>query len=91
MNERYYYIDRLKFFLICAYIYHQSLIAFGGVGIWYYTSSDRFMGVGLIVVNTIKTIDLSFLASLFCLHMSRTSVMDLRSLSNAASNGSVYR
>lgn len=67
MNERYYYIDRLKFFLICAYIYHQSLIAFGGVGIWYYTSSDRFMGVGLIVVNTIKTIDLSFLASLFFL------------------------
>lgn len=67
MNERYYYIDRLKFFLICLFICHQSLIAYGGVGIWYYTSSDRFLGVALITVNTIKTINLSFLASLFFL------------------------
>ena len=67
MNERYYYIDRLKVFLICFIIFHQTLIAYGGVGIWYYTSADKFSGVGLIAVNTIKTINLSFLASLFFL------------------------
>lgn len=67
MNERYYYIDRLRIFLICFIIFHQTLIAYGGVGIWYYTSADRFSGMGLIAVNTIKTINLSFLASLFFL------------------------
>ncbi len=67
MSERYYYIDRLKAFLICFFIFHQSLIAYGGIGIWYYTSADRFSGAALIAVNTIKTINLSFLASLFFL------------------------
>ena len=67
MDERYYYIDRLKAFLICFFIFHQTLIAYGGVGLWYYTSVDRFSGMALIAVNTIKTINLSFLASLFFL------------------------
>ncbi len=67
METRYYYIDRLRFFLICFIIFHQTLIAYGGVGLWYYTSTDRFTGTALITVNTIKTINLSFLASLFFL------------------------
>ena len=67
MDERYYYIDRLKVFLMCVIVFHQTLIAYGGVGLWYYTSTDSFTGTSLIVVNTIKTVNLSFLASLFFL------------------------
>lgn len=66
-NEHYYYLDRLKVFLICYIIFHQSLIAFGGVGPWYYTSTDRFLGTPLIAVNTIKTINLSFMMALYFL------------------------
>ena len=66
-SARYYYIDRLKVFLMCFIILHQTLIAYGGVGLWYYTSTDSFTGTALIAVNTIKTVNLSFLASLFFL------------------------
>lgn len=64
-NERYFYIDRLRVFLICYIIFHQSLIAFGGIGPWYYTSADRFVGTSLIVVNTVKTINISFMMGLY--------------------------
>jgi len=67
MENRYYYIDRLKVFLICLIVFHQTLIAYGGIGLWYYTSADSFTGTALIAVNTIKTVNLSFLASLFFL------------------------
>ena len=67
MGKRYYYIDRLKVFLMCLIIFHQTLIAYGGVGLWYYTSADSFTDTSLIIVNTIKTVDLTFLASLFFL------------------------
>ena len=60
MEERYYYIDRLKVFLMCVIVFHQTLIAYGGIGLWYYTSTDSFTGTPLIVVNTIKTVNLSF-------------------------------
>lgn len=63
----YYYIDRLKVFLMCLIIFHQTLIAYGGIGHWYYVSTDRFDGTALIVVNTVKTVNLSFLAAAFFL------------------------
>ena len=64
-NERYYYIDKLRVFLICYIIFHQSLIAYGGIGPWYYTSADSFTGNTLIVANTVKTINISFMMSLY--------------------------
>ena len=66
-NEHYYFIDRLKVFLVCIVIFHQSLVAFGGAGQWYYTSNHHFTGTALIAVNTIETINLTFIIPMFFL------------------------
>lgn len=66
-NEHYYFIDRLKVFLVCLVFFHQGLVAYGGAGNWYYTSSHHFTGVPLITVNTIETISLTIIVPMFFL------------------------
>ena len=59
------YLDKLRVFLTCLVIFHQTAIAFGASGGWYYKSPDLWSGWSERLMSLVMGIDQSYFMALF--------------------------